>query len=64
MPQVTGGEILDLCQIVLGSLSLKRAEPRVDAFFRQTLAALLDKHIGACCAAIDLQVRKLSDKRQ
>src|SRR5258708_5606766 len=42
------GEILDRFPLILRSLSLEHAEPIVDPFFRQPLAALRRKHVGAC----------------
>src|SRR5260370_35913872 len=54
--QVMEGEILDHFPLMLRGLSLEHAEPIVDRFFRQTLAALRRKHIGACCIASGLQV--------
>src|SRR5260370_38325753 len=56
MPQVMEGEILDQFPLALGGLSLERAEPIVDPFFRQTLAALRHKYIGPFCVASGLQV--------
>src|SRR5438270_2114844 len=57
VPQVIEGEILDRFPLVPGTLHLERAEPVVDPFFRQTLAALRGKHEGPCCVASGLQVR-------
>src|SRR5258708_23286237 len=56
MPQVMEGEILDQFPLALGGLSLERAEPIVDPFFRQTLAALRHKYIGPFCVASGFQV--------
>src|SRR5947209_8070049 len=50
------GEILNHFPLVLRGLSLELAEPIVDRFFRQTLAALRDKHIGSFCVASGLQI--------
>jgi hypothetical protein len=50
LPQVVEGEILNHSPLVLGGLSLERAEPRVDALFRQTLVALREKHKGKTVA--------------
>ncbi len=50
-------EILDQGPLVGRGLRLERAEPVVDPFFRQALAALGHKHIGPSDVARGLQVR-------
>src|SRR2546425_4316790 len=56
MPQIMEGEILDRFPLVLRGLSLERAEPIVDPFFRQTLTALRHKYIDTFCVTSGLQV--------
>jgi hypothetical protein len=48
------GEMLDHGKLVLRGPSLELAEPVVDRFFRQPLAALREKHIGSYDATCSL----------
>src|SRR5258706_9010524 len=50
------GEILDHHPLVTSGLRPERAEPVVDALFRQTSFALGEKDIGPCCITCGLQV--------
>jgi hypothetical protein len=56
MPQVMEGDILDHFLLDLCGPSLELAEPVVDGFFRQPLAALREKHIGPLCVTSSLLV--------